>query len=86
MTPIRFRLNPVLVAILGGVSLLSACGGGGSNDSGAPPAAGPTTVDVATAVIDGAILNATVCMDKNDNGVPDSRHSSAQPGVAHAMS
>ena len=72
MTTNRFKLNPVLVAILGGVSLLSACGGGGSNDdSGPPPAVVPASVDVATAVIDGAILNATVCMDKNDNGICD---------------
>ena len=72
MTTNRFKLKPVLVAILGGVSLLSACGGGGSNDdSGPPPAVVPASVDVATAVIDGAILNATVCLDKDDNGVCD---------------
>ena len=72
MTPKRFKLTPVLVAMLGGVSLLCACGGGSSSDeSGPPPAAVPATVDVATAVIDGAILNATVCLDKNDNGLCD---------------
>ncbi len=35
----------------------------------APPA--PTTTNVTTTVIDGAIKNATVCMDKNSNGQCD---------------
>ena len=56
--------------MLGTVSLLGDCGGGNDN-AAAPPAAGPETVDVANAVIDGAILNATVCLDKNDNGLCD---------------
>jgi hypothetical protein len=60
MTAIRARGLCVLSAIL-----LTACGGGGGGD------AGPSTSTVATTVIDGAIKNATVCLDKNNNGICD---------------
>ena len=54
------------------VSVLSACGGGGGDDSPAPVIETPppvvTTTGVPITVIDGAIRNALVCLDKNDNG------------------
>ena len=80
MTPTRFKLNPLLAAMLGAVSLLGACGGG-NDGAAAPPAAGPETVGVATAVIDGAILNATVCLDKNDNGLCDDGEYASKTGA-----
>jgi hypothetical protein len=57
-----------------GASLLLAIagcgGGGGGGDTGSTPVA--TTTNVSTTVIDGAIKNAVVCLDKNGNGKCDS--------------
>jgi hypothetical protein len=73
MNTIRFKLNPVCAALLGSVALLSACGGGGSGSgSGTPPT---------TRVIDGAIRNAIVCLDKNSNGACDADEPSARSGA-----
>jgi hypothetical protein len=47
-------------------SLTAACGGGGSQ-SDTPS----TTTRIATRVVDGAIENATVCLDRNANGACD---------------
>lgn len=58
----KAALSVSLSALLG----LAACGGGG----GSAPAA--TTTAVPTTVIDGAISNALVCLDKNQNGACDS--------------
>jgi len=52
--------------------VLAACGGGGSSDTSGDGTAIPTTIDVNTTVIDGAIQNALVCFDKNGNGQCDS--------------
>lgn len=49
---------------------LTACGGGGGGVPASAPAT--TTTNVTTKVIDGAITNALVCMDKNINGLCDS--------------
>jgi hypothetical protein len=54
------------VAVLG----LAACGGGSGSASNPPPSA--TTASVPVTVVDGAIKNATVCLDKNSNGACDS--------------
>ena len=48
-------------------AFLTACGGG----SGAGGDSGPGTSTVSTTVIDGAIKNAKVCLDKSKNGVCD---------------
>ena len=59
-----------------GVLTLYGCGGGSSGGvpstgvSGSPPALTATT-DVPVTVIDGPIQNATVCLDKNANGICD---------------
>ena len=52
--------------------MLAACGGG-SDDAPADgsPMAGPTTTDVTTTVVDGAIRNALVCIDKDSSGTCD---------------
>ncbi len=64
--------------LIAGFSLagLIGCGGGGSSGDLTPPPGNPappvaTTTDVETLVIDGAIKDATVCMDKNGNGQCD---------------
>jgi trimeric autotransporter adhesin len=59
-------------AALSGSLFLTACGGGGGGAT--PPPVIPvvtTTTPVTTTVIDGAIRNAVVCMDKNSNGLCD---------------
>ena len=69
--------------VIGVALALGACGGGG--DDGPPPVAEPppvpvvpTTTSVPVTVIDGAIGNAQVCLDKNGNGRCDSGEPSAQ--------
>ena len=58
MTSNCFKLNPILAAFLGGVSFLSACGGG--SDSAAPaPVAQSVTVD-GVAAVGRAFVGATV--------------------------
>jgi len=71
------RLNRLaLLLCSAGILTLSACGGGDDNSAAppvaAPPPPAPATTDIATTVIDGAIGNALVCLDVNDNGVCDS--------------
>lgn len=62
--------------------VVAACGGGGGG--GAPaadsgnPGGGSSTTPVGVTVIDGAIRNATVCLDKNLNGLCDSGEPSAR--------
>lgn len=53
---------------LGAAVLLSACGGGGGGSS---TSSGSGLTPFSATVIDGAILNALVCLDKNANGVCD---------------
>lgn len=72
----RFPLTPVFAAVLAGTALLSACGGDDSDTSSGPPPV--TTQDVTTNVLDGALQNATVCLDKNDNGGCDAGEPSAK--------
>ena len=50
---------------------IAGCGGGGGN-GGASSTPVATTTDVSTTVVDGAIRNAVVCLDKNANGKCDS--------------
>ena len=50
-----------------GLLLTTGCGGGGDDPSPTPPPAA-TTTNVSMKVIDGAIRNALVCLDKNRNG------------------
>ncbi len=66
--PIRPSRLPALSAIAGAVLLLAACGGGGGDDATPTDA---STVDLPTRVIDGAIGNALVCLDRNANALCD---------------
>ncbi len=55
---------------LSSAGLLVAAGcGGGSDSTPATPVA--TTTNVSTTVVDGAIKNAVVCLDRNSNGKCD---------------
>lgn len=66
---------PLLATALAALSLLAGCGNG--NDE----APAPTTQDLRTTVIDGAVRNATVCLDRNDNGACDTDEPSARTGT-----
>jgi len=65
------RLNLALVA--GGVlsAALVGCGGGGGVGAVGDGSSVATPASVAVTVVDGAIQNATVCLDKNLNGACD---------------
>jgi trimeric autotransporter adhesin len=54
-------------SVLALVTALAACGGGGGGSTPTVPA----TTNVSTTVVDGAILNALVCLDKNRNALCD---------------
>ncbi|OOG50698.1 hypothetical protein B0E49_18415 [Polaromonas sp. C04] len=65
------KLGKLALAFAGAAMLtVAGCGGGGGGTSVSPPTAAKTSVPVT--VIDGAIENATVCLDKNLNGICDS--------------
>ncbi|MGZ5234792.1 MAG: hypothetical protein ACXWCV_00615 [Caldimonas sp.] len=63
--PKRFSLAFSGAALL----VMAGCGGGGADT--VAPVVVATTTNVTTTVIDGAIRNALVCLDKNGNGVCD---------------
>jgi len=59
---------------LSGVALVlvAGCGGGGGGDGGSTPTPPvSTTTNVTTTVVDGALKDALVCLDKNSNGKCD---------------
>ncbi len=64
------QLRRLTLAMAGAaIVTLVGCGGSPGGGAAAPtPTPEITTADVATTVIDGAISNALVCMDKNRNG------------------
>ncbi|EHN66753.1 hypothetical protein [Comamonas testosteroni] len=62
------------------IASIAGCGGGGGSDSTSPapsPAPAPATKSISTTVIDGALQNVKVCLDRNDNGSCDSEEPSA---------
>lgn len=65
------------------LAALTALAGCGGSDSGAVPAPSPApaTTDVAVTVIDGAIGNAVVCLDRNSNGQCDSGEPQGRSGA-----
>jgi trimeric autotransporter adhesin len=70
--PSRLALALASAAML----TVAGCGGGGGDSApsatnNTPPPIVATTTDVPVTVVDGAIGNATVCLDKNLNGVCD---------------
>lgn len=65
------KLGKLAFAMAGAAMLtVAGCGGGGGESTPAPPPAAAKT-SVPVTVIDGAIEKATVCLDKNLNGVCD---------------
>lgn len=65
------KLGKLACAMAGAAMLtVAGCGGGGGESTPAPPPAAAKT-SVPVTVIDGAIEKATVCLDKNLNGVCD---------------
>jgi hypothetical protein len=62
---------------------IAGCGGGGGSGTSATPVA--TTTDVSTTVVDGAIKNAVVCLDKNSNGKCDSDEVQGKTDAAGAV-
>ena len=90
------RKSGLALAVAASVALMVACGGGGgggttaggggSIDTGGGGGGGgtPSTTAVAVTVIDGAIRNATVCLDKNLNGACDTGEPSATTDAAGA--
>ena len=59
---------------------LYGCGGGGSDAPAATPPA-VTTTDVPVTVVDGPIRNATVCLDKNNNGLCNAGEPTGKTGA-----
>ena len=72
--PDRYRLSCAAAALL----LITACGG--EDDPPVVPVA--TTTNVSTTVIDGAIRNALVCLDKNANGKCDADETQGKTDTA----
>jgi hypothetical protein len=64
-TSIQFELGLVCLA----VSLLSACGGGGTGVVTSQTPSPVAMTNVTTTVMDGLIENALVCVDTNSNGL-----------------
>jgi hypothetical protein len=60
---------------------IAGCGGGGGSGGGGT-SGDPTTIGVPVTVIDGAIENATVCLDKNNNGVCDTGEPTGRTNAA----
>ena len=71
----RYKLSCAMAVLL----LVAGCG---SDDSATPDVPVPTTTNVSTTVIDGAIRNATVCLDKNANGKCDADETQGKTDVA----
>lgn len=83
----RFTRSDILLACAG-LLALSACGGGsggGGNSAPTetpPPSAAPNTTAVEVKVIDGALANAQVFLDKNGNGALHEGEPSARSNAA----
>lgn len=73
MVSLRFAPTAVATAI---ATLLTACGGGSDDTSSGPPPAATTLLT--TKVLDGAIRDALVCFDLNDNAACDAGEPSAR--------
>ncbi len=80
----KFDIQRISLAIASaGLLTLYGCGGGSSSTATAPPPSSvATTADVGITVIDGPIKNATVCLDKNNNGACDTGEPTGKTDVA----
>ncbi|MDO8251253.1 MAG: hypothetical protein Q7T78_16245 [Rhodoferax sp.] len=69
----KLTLKRLSLAIAGaGLLTIYGCGGGSSTAAPDTTTTAATTTNVPITVVDGPIQNATVCLDKNSNGVCDS--------------
>lgn len=66
----KMTLNRLAIGFLG-AGMLTIYGCGGGSDTPAPAPTPTPTANVPITVIDGPIQNATVCLDKNGNGLCD---------------
>lgn len=74
----NLQLKQFNLALSGAALLIAAgCGGGGGGTASAP-----LTTNVSTTVVDGALRNAVVCMDKNSNGKCDSDEVQGRTDIA----
>lgn len=80
----KFDIQRISLAIASaGLLTLYGCGGGSSSTATAPPPSSvATTADVGITVVDGPIKNATVCLDKNNNGACDTGEPTGKTDVA----
>ena len=78
----NMKFRKIWLAVAGTTALtLAGCGGGSSGTTSTTPAVA-TTTPVSTTVIDGAIKNAVVCLDKNNNGACDADEPQGRTDVA----
>ncbi|MEO7127850.1 MAG: hypothetical protein ABI040_03140, partial [Rhodoferax sp.] len=74
------KLGKLFLALAGAAMLtVAGCGGGAGTGTGSQAPISMTAVPVT--VIDGAIENATVCLDKNNNGACDAGEPSGKTNV-----
>src|SRR5690349_18082558 len=71
-----WRQRGVTLAVAGACAVLAGCFGGGGGGGSGP--GGSDTSAVGVKVIDGAILNALVCVDANANGACDTGETSGR--------
>ena len=82
------KFRKICLAVTGAAVLaLAGCGGGGETPTTPLPTGGgnstsPSTTPVSTTVIDGAVKNALVCLDKNNNGACDALEPQGRTDVA----
>ena len=78
----KLKFRKICLAVAGAAALaLAGCGGGGGG--GTPATGGGTsTTPFSTTVIDGAVQNALVCLDKNSNGACDADEPQGKTDVA----
>lgn len=78
----RIKFRKIWLAVAGTAALaLAGCGGGGGTPV-ATTTTPSTTTPISTTVIDGAVKNAVVCLDKNKNGACDADEPQGKTDVA----
>lgn len=68
-----------------GLLMAAGCGGGNGSEDSTPQPPVVTTTNVTTTVIDGAIRNALVCLDKNLNGKCDADEAQGRTDATGAV-
>ena len=80
----KFDIQSLTLAVASaGLLTIYGCGGGSSSTATTPPASTvATTADIGITVVDGPIRNATVCLDKNNNGACDTGEPTGKTDVS----